>query len=470
MSNLKGIVSSGSKLMGHVSMGTLFTSTGEIDPILITALIEEYLRENPPAPGAPGEPGEPGKDGYSPTVSASAIEGGYRITIVNVNGTETLDILHGTNGVPGAPGEQGPQGAPGKDGYSPTVVVTEVDGGYQINFTDVNGTETVTILHGKDGEKGEDGYTPLKGKDYFTESELQQVAQEAASLVSIDQVTPDKVIFPNGATTTYAIGKVTLTNGMGTLVEPGGTLVDFFNNFVDEKNPSTTQPSVSLTFSQAGSYEVGSNVTPSWSASLNAGSYTYGPATGIKPKSWAISDTAGHSATTASGSFAQFQVTDSTSYTITAKATYDAGSIPVTNTGNDYSAGQIKAGSKSATSSAVSGYRNTFYGTRTAKTDLTSDLVRGLANKSGKALANGSSFTIDVPVGALQVVFAYPATLRDVTSVKDVNGMNAEIASSFTKSTLDVKGNNNYTAISYKVYTLPFANANDTANKFTVTI
>lgn len=320
------------------------------------------------------------------------------------------------------------------------------------------------------GEDGADGYTPVKGVDYFTPEEIEQIAQDAASKVTIDQVTPEQVVFPEGATTTYALGKVGLVNGMGTLVPPGGTLKDFFNNFVDEKNPSTTQPSVSLTFSQAGSYEVGSKVTPSWSASLNAGSYTYGPATGIVAKTWEVTDTASHKATTASGSFAQFQVTDSTSYTITAKATYDAGAVPVTNTGNSYTAGQIAAGSKSTTSGAVSGYRNTFYGTRTSKTALTSDIIRGLASKSGKALSNGNSFTITVPVGAMQVVFAYPATLRDVTSVKDVNGMNAEIASSFTKQTLDVEGANDYAAISYKVYTLPFANANDTANKFTVTI
>lgn len=280
----------------------------------------------------------------------------------------------------------------------------------------------------------------------------------------------DKVIFPEGLNTTYAIGKVTLENGMGTLVEPGGTLEDFFNVFIDEKNPETTDPSVTLTFSQAKAYEVGTNVTPSYSAILNPGSYTYGPDTGITATTWEVSDTKGNEATTASGSFPQFQVVDSISYKITAKATYEAGSIPVTNTGNEYTAGQIAAGSKSTTSGAVTGYRNTFYGTLMNKNDLTSDIIRGLASKSNKALSNGNTFTVTIPVGAYRVVIAYPATLRDVTSIKDVNGLNAEIASSFTKQTLDVEGANDYTAISYKVYTLDFANANDKANKYTVQI
>lgn len=321
---------------------------------------------------------------------------------------------------------------------------------------------------------GGDGYTPVKGVDYFTEDEIsdvvEQAADKAAELVAIDEVDPDTVVFPEGLSTTYAIGKVTLTNGMATLVEPGGTLTDFFNIFIDEKNPSTTQPSVSLTFSQAGSYEVGSYVTPNYSATLKPGSYTYGPATGIVATGWEITDTAGNSASTTSGSFDEFQVIDGISYKITAKATYEAGTIPVTNTGNEYPAGQIAAGSKSATSSAVTGYRSSFYGTLTAKTDPASDVVRGLKTRTTKALAAGSTFEITIPVGALRVMFAYPATLRDVSSVKDDNGLSAEIASSFSKQTIEVEGANGYDAISYKLYILDYANANDTANKYIVTI
>ena len=396
-----------------------FPSSGGVDASKVKEIIEEYFTENPPE----GE------------IDHSEIE-----KIVE-------DYLK----------ENPPED--GDDGYSPTVAIDPINGGHRVTVTDINGPHTFDVLNGKDGD------------DYvLTEQDKQDIAEEAAKLVSIDQVTPDQVIFPNGASTTYQIGKVVLTNGSGTLVAPGGTLADFFNNFVDEKNPETTDPSVSLTFSQAKAYEVGTKVTPSYSASLNPGSYTYGPATGITAKSWEVTDTAGHKSTSASGSFAQLQVTDGIGYKITAKATYDAGATPITNTGNPYSSGKIPAGSKSTTSSAITGYRNTFYGTLTAKSTVTSDIVRGLTGKSGKALANGNSFTITVPVGALRVVFAYPATLRDVTSVKDVNGMNAEIASSFTKQTLDVEGANDYTAKSYKVYILDFANANDKANKFTVQI
>ena len=297
------------------------------------------------------------------------------------------------------------------------------------------------------------------------------------------EVGADKIIFPDGLNTTYEIGKVKLENGMGTLVKPGGTLEDFFNAFVDEKNPTTTQPSVTLTFPEAKAYEVGTYVSPTYTASLNPGKYTYGPATGVVPTFWMVKNTAGeefvmmhqgagsvNSPMVADGSFKQFQVTDDIEYKITATAQHTEGTTPKTNIGNEYSSGKIVAGSKSATSGAVTGYRNTFYGTTTDKNDITSDTIRDLTGKSNKALAAGNSFTVTIPVGAMRVVIAYPATLRDITSVKDVNGMNAEIASSFTKQLINVEGDNSYTAISYKVYTLDFANANDVANRFTVTI
>ena len=101
---------------------------------------------------------------------------------------------------------------------------------------------------------------------------------------------------------------------------------------------------------------------------------------------------------------------------------------------------------------------------------VNSALVRALSGKSNKALAAGNSFTISIPVGAIRVVFAYPASLRDVNSVQDVNGMNAEVKTAFTQSVVSVEGANGYDGIDYKVYVMDMANANDTANTYKVTI
>ena len=139
--------------------------------------------------------------------------------------------------------------------------------------------------------------------------------------------------------------------------------------------------------------------------------------------------------------------------------------------GLPYNDGKIKAGSVSATKSRITGYRNSFFGTLSDKSKaVDSELVRSLSGKSGKALSNGNVFSISIPVGAIRVVFAYPASLRDVSSVLDVNGMNAEIKSAFSHSKVSVEGANGFSGIDYKVYVLDMAKANDAANTYKVTI
>ena len=281
----------------------------------------------------------------------------------------------------------------------------------------------------------------------------------------------ENVYFGKDLVTTSAIGNITLTNGQATIATAGKNLKQVFDTiFVKEKNPSVTQPSVTVSLAGAGAKEVGTKVTPSYTATFNAGKYEFGPATGCSVTSWSVTDTNNaEPLNTATGSFAEITVADDTNYKVNATVNYSEGAIPVTNVGNEYASGKIIAGSKSATSSAITGYRNSFYGTLTEKGELTSDIIRSLG-KSNKALTNGSTFGITIPVGAMRVVFAYPATLRDVTSVKDVNGLNAEISGAFTKSTLSVEGLNNFQGINYKVYVTDFAEAVATANTYKVTI
>ena len=285
----------------------------------------------------------------------------------------------------------------------------------------------------------------------------------------------ENVYFDEDLVTTTAIGNITLTNGQATVAATGKNLKEVWEAiFVKEKNPSTTQPSVSITFSAGGAYEVGETVSTSYTITLNPGSYTYGPATGVTMSSVKVTDTLGNSSEAATGSFDNITVTDGMNYSITATATYsDAPNAPVTNRGNEYAAGQIKGGSKSATSTPITGYRNTFWGTLDNKDgEINSAYIRGLANKSDAAFANGSQFDLIAPVGAMRVMFAYPATLRDVSSVIDANGAQMDVSGSFAANmkTVAVEGKNGATAISYKVYYIDFASANDKENTFKVTI
>lgn len=283
----------------------------------------------------------------------------------------------------------------------------------------------------------------------------------------------ENVYFANDLTYTAAIGVLTVpSSGSGTIEATGKSVKDVFASILaKEVNPGKNEPAVTLTCSQMGAYEVGTKVTPTYSASLSAGSYTYGPATGITATAWSVTDGA-KTLTTASGTFDELTVGDATNYSITATATHGEGAIPVTNIGNNYEAGKIAAGTKSATKSKISGYRNTFYGTKETSADVVNSALIRTLTKSGKALANGSTFNLTIPVGAKRIMFAYPATLRDVTSVIDVNGMNAEIVSAFSPlmQVVSVEGANGYDSIDYKVYVYDIPNANDAQNTYKVTI
>lgn len=290
----------------------------------------------------------------------------------------------------------------------------------------------------------------------------------------IDTILAEKVMFDTNMVFTEQFGKYKPSGGKVTIPSEGkslkGLLLDAYS---EDKNPTITQPSVGISSSTAKAYEVGTVVTPAYSGSFNAGKYEYGPTpTGVSVTEWqATNNVTAETKATQTGSFAQYTVPDGSNYRITIKATYSDGAIPLTALRVPYEAGKINGGSKTAQSGAITGYRNSFYGTLTDKSvEVTNAVVRALQQKSGKSLANGNTFTVNIPVGAEAVLILYPATLRDVTSIKDVNGLNADITSAFTKSEMTVTGANNYTAINYKMYRLDYAKPNDTANKYTVTI
>jgi hypothetical protein len=73
------------------------------------------------------------------------------------------------------------------------------------------------------------------------------------------------------------------------------------------KLPTRTDPSVTITSEEDESYEVGTQVNLSYKATLNPGSYTYGPATGITASSWSV-EFNGKTLTTNEGTFDQFTV------------------------------------------------------------------------------------------------------------------------------------------------------------------
>lgn len=284
----------------------------------------------------------------------------------------------------------------------------------------------------------------------------------------------ENVYFSRDFVATDNIGVIKVgSNGSTTVPATGKNLNQFMTSIMTkEKNPITNNPTVSVSNPKTTSYEVGTRITPTYTAVLNPGSYTYGPATGITAKSWNVSDNAGNTASAASGSFSEMQIEDGTSYYVTATASYNASTVvPVTNLGNSYPTGKISAGTKSGISGTISGYRCFFYGSLTDKSGaIDSAFVRALATHSTKAASKGTSFNVNVVEGAMRVAFAYPASIDDSSlTVKDSNGMNANITTAFTCYTVDVEGANGYAAIPYKVYVSDKAEG-VAANTYKVTI
>lgn len=70
----------------------------------------------------------------------------------------------GDPGETGPRGQAGAQGEPGNPGFSPTVAVSEVTGGYRVTITDESGAHDFIVYDGadgQDGQDGQDGHTPV---------------------------------------------------------------------------------------------------------------------------------------------------------------------------------------------------------------------------------------------------------------------------------------------------------------------
>ena len=96
-----------------------------------------------------GHDGQDGQDGVSPTLSVSTITSGHRISITDVNGTTTVDVMDGQDGQDGT------------DGVSPEVTIAAITGGHSVTITDEDHPtgQTFDVMDGEDG-----GVTSVNGE------------------------------------------------------------------------------------------------------------------------------------------------------------------------------------------------------------------------------------------------------------------------------------------------------------------
>ena len=252
-------------------------------------------------------------------------------------------------------------------------------------------------------------------------------------------------------TITAAIGVQTIpSSGSKTLATTGKNVKQVFDMLcAQEKNPTTTQPSVTLNSENIGAKEVGTNVAIKYNFSTNAGSYTYGPATGVTFSGFTATFN-GEEKSGQSGTFTSVQVTDTTNLTITGACNSSEGAIPKTNLGNDYAAGKIAAKSYTPSKGTLTGYRGWFYGYYNGTqaqalgdaTAITSDQLRAFGVKT--------EFPKTMDTNQMQQMFfaAPKGRVKGISIANAVNGAPLTVKT----SVVSVEGANRYNAIEYDLF------------------
>ena len=317
--------------------------------------------------------------------------------------------------------------------------------------------------------------TTVDGSTYEQSAYFYDGSAWVAMTGSVDA---DKVILRENITLAGGytqVGNLTKSqNGTATFQTKGKSVADILTEIFSKRlQPTiTAQPSVTgFALNGAKAVEAGTQIAAAsyGTAELNPGSYKYGPDTAVVASGWKVeritdkattevanAETASLAAGSDNNGGAGFVIGDAggdavASLKYKATATHGAGVTAKDNLGSDSNpAVAIAAGTKSKETATYTPFRNYFYGATAEKPTLNSDYIRSLT-KSGKAYAAGT-LTINVPVGAQRVAIACIATAKGVTKVINETAMNADVTSTFVKSTVPVEGSNGYSAKTYNVW------------------
>ena len=430
--------------------------------------IEDYFKDNPGTGGA-------GSDGRG-IISIIRTKGNGEPGSVDVYTITYTDLTTSTFTV-----YNGKDGQPGTNGRGITAIMPPEGGGipglydvYTINYTDGT-TSTFKVYNGKDGSSADyeqrapqifqaSSFESLPTTNVYigdfgivkvqfgnnNQSHTAYIYTENGWAAMDGNYSADNVYFDEDLLVTTKIGTIqTLTNGQATLSAKGKTLKQVFSSLIAErKNPSATLPSgaVELTNYENGNYlvEVGETITPTWKTTFSAGSYTYGPATGVtstQAKVYLSTNSNSSSIISAgemngkTGSLSALTIEDSTTKHY-AKVDYgwtQGTSVPKDNFGDDYTNASknlpIQAASNKVDISTyyIQGYRKAFFGSRVSPIELNSYNIRSLADNTNSF---NSSFTIAIDQGATQVVIAVPPG-RVVKKVEDNGAFGQDILEAF---------------------------------------
>lgn len=296
------------------------------------------------------------------------------------------------------------------------------------------------------------------------------------------------------------VGNITKSSATatGTLESKGKSvasiLTEIFSKRLQPQSSKTVQPSISAFALKSGtstSVEAGTTLDKIeyTSGTFEDGSYEYETSTGATATNWEVkrvvrvgnasTDTVTSIRTVEGTSLSAgsddnsgmgFQIGDQagtygegeattpvlSSIKYTAYVTHTDGNVAVDNLGSPCTNGQqIKGGDsnkKSKTTSAITCYRNYFYGAVSTTSNIDGDYIRGLT-KSGKAYAatGNSPLKITTTADTRRIVIACIAGKTGVTKVLEPT-FGSDVLSVFDKKTIQVAGANGYAPVDYNVW------------------
>ena len=127
---------------------------------------------------------------------------------------------------------EGEKGEPGDPGFSPTIVVTDITGGHRVSITDVGGTQTIDIMDGEKGDTGNGIASAVLNQDYtltlnftdgthYTTPSIRGAKGETGNGIASVTLNQDYTL-----TITYTNGQSTTTTSIrGEKGDPGATPV-----------------------------------------------------------------------------------------------------------------------------------------------------------------------------------------------------------------------------------------------------
>ena len=242
---------------------------------------------------------------------------------------------------------------------------------------------------------------------------------------------------------------------IGGEIAAGTSLQSLLMDMLSQRlQPSKTNPSATIILTNGGNNganveaEIGSTYTPKYRTTFSAGSFTYGPATGVTATAASVAfgtdsnkvpDVAATigagSLSGATGTLPGYVVPDGTARKLYLNYGWTASTgTPVDNLGDPATnADSLKISATSnqsvKSSHTVTGIRKMFGGSSTATTrpTMNSNLIRNLA--SNKKSGTGT-FDVTIAEGANFAIIAVPAG-RTVTKVEDGNAFGTDIFSEF---------------------------------------